>query len=161
MSASGYKRTFQGVCQRVRFAPDSGHKWLCRGMSAYDPKRTLTTLHLGWLLTPLCLPCDPPRASGRGLPAARTSGRERGRMWRRCRLRATFSLCSFSCAVCGAATTGAGDDADAGARRGTGALGGSGALAGAGTFGAATSALPPIVSLLLSRVSADGLSNLS
>ncbi len=27
----------------VRFAPKSGRKWLCRGMSAYDPKRTLVT----------------------------------------------------------------------------------------------------------------------
>ncbi len=26
----------------VRFTPTSGHKWLGRGMSAYDPKRTLT-----------------------------------------------------------------------------------------------------------------------
>jgi hypothetical protein len=25
-----------------RFAPESGHKWLWRGMSAYDPKRTFT-----------------------------------------------------------------------------------------------------------------------
>ncbi len=25
----------------VRFAPNSGHKWLWRWMSAYDPKRTL------------------------------------------------------------------------------------------------------------------------
>ncbi len=25
----------------VRFTPNSGHKWLCRGMSAYDPKRKL------------------------------------------------------------------------------------------------------------------------
>ncbi len=25
----------------VRFAPKSGHKWVCRGMSAYDPERTL------------------------------------------------------------------------------------------------------------------------
>ncbi len=25
----------------VRFAPNSGHKWLWRGMSAFDPKRTL------------------------------------------------------------------------------------------------------------------------
>ena len=24
----------------VRLTPKSGHKWLCRGMSAYDPKRT-------------------------------------------------------------------------------------------------------------------------
>ena len=28
----------------VRLAPNSGHKWLGRGMSAFDPKRTLTTL---------------------------------------------------------------------------------------------------------------------
>ncbi len=33
------QRTFD-----VRLAPESGHKWLGRGMSAYDPKRTLTTL---------------------------------------------------------------------------------------------------------------------
>ena len=68
MSAFGYKRTCGGVRQRVRFtpvsrhsdvqkrlalnkqtldvrfAPKSGHKWLWHGMSAYDPKRTLTTL---------------------------------------------------------------------------------------------------------------------
>ncbi len=25
----------------VRFTPESGHKWLGRGMSAFDPKRTL------------------------------------------------------------------------------------------------------------------------
>ncbi len=25
----------------VRFAPNSGHKWVGRGMSAFDPKRTL------------------------------------------------------------------------------------------------------------------------
>ncbi len=64
MSASGYKRTCGEVRQRVRFAPESGHseaqerfglkkrtldvcfapesghKWVGRGMSAYDPKRT-------------------------------------------------------------------------------------------------------------------------
>ncbi len=61
MSAFGYKQTFQGVSQNVRFTPesghadaqerpglkkrtldvclhpDSGHEWLWRGMSAYDP----------------------------------------------------------------------------------------------------------------------------
>ncbi len=64
MSASGYKQTFQGVSQNVRFTPNSGHseaqerfglkkqtsnvrfapnsehKWVLRRMSAYDPKRT-------------------------------------------------------------------------------------------------------------------------
>ncbi len=33
---SGVKRTLD-----VRLAPNSRHKWLWRGMSAYDPKRTL------------------------------------------------------------------------------------------------------------------------
>ncbi len=28
----------------VRFAPNSGHKWVIEFMSAFDPKRTLTTL---------------------------------------------------------------------------------------------------------------------
>ncbi len=28
----------------VRFTPNSGHKWLWRGMSAFDPKRTLVKL---------------------------------------------------------------------------------------------------------------------
>ncbi len=64
MSAYGYKQTFGEVRQRVRFTPESGHseaqehfglkkrtldvrstpdsgrKWLWRGMSASDPKRT-------------------------------------------------------------------------------------------------------------------------
>jgi hypothetical protein len=68
MSAHGYKQTFQGVSQNVRFtpesrhsaaqerfglkkrksdvrlAPNSGHKWLGRGMSAFDPKRTLRVM---------------------------------------------------------------------------------------------------------------------
>ncbi len=37
------KRTFD-----VRLAPNSGHKWVLRRMSAYDPKRTLLALHLAW-----------------------------------------------------------------------------------------------------------------
>ena len=65
MSAFGYKRTFRGSLQNVRFTPESGHseaqewvglkkrtsnvcltpdsgrKWLWCGMSAYDPKRKL------------------------------------------------------------------------------------------------------------------------
>ncbi len=44
MSASGYKQTFRGLLANVRFTPNSGHKWLWCGMSAFDPKRTLTTL---------------------------------------------------------------------------------------------------------------------
>ncbi len=44
MSAHGYKQTFRGSRQRARFTPNSGHKLLWRWMSAYDPKRTLTTL---------------------------------------------------------------------------------------------------------------------
>ncbi len=28
----------------VRFTPESGHKWLGRGMSAYDPKRTFSRI---------------------------------------------------------------------------------------------------------------------
>jgi len=28
----------------VRFAPNSGHKWLGRGMSAFDPKRTYSLM---------------------------------------------------------------------------------------------------------------------
>ncbi len=28
----------------VRFAPESGHKWLGRGMSAFDPKRTFSLM---------------------------------------------------------------------------------------------------------------------
>ncbi len=64
MSAHGYKRTCGEVRERVRFTPQSGHseaqeqlglkertldvcftprsghKWLRRWMSAYDPKRT-------------------------------------------------------------------------------------------------------------------------
>ncbi len=28
----------------VRLAPNSGHKWLWLGMSAYDPKRALTAV---------------------------------------------------------------------------------------------------------------------
>ncbi len=41
MSAYGYKRTYSGQLANVRFTPKSGHKWLWRGMSAYDPKRPL------------------------------------------------------------------------------------------------------------------------
>ncbi len=64
MSTYGYKRTYRGQLVNVRFTPksrhseaqervglkkrtldvcftpESGHKWLGRGMSAYDPKRT-------------------------------------------------------------------------------------------------------------------------
>ncbi len=64
MSASGYKRTYGEVRQRVRFTPksghsdaqewvglkkrtlnvrftpNSGHKWVTEFMSAYDPQRT-------------------------------------------------------------------------------------------------------------------------
>ncbi len=40
MSAFGYKRTFTYTVIYVRFTPESGHKWLGRGMSAFDPKRT-------------------------------------------------------------------------------------------------------------------------
>jgi hypothetical protein len=40
MSASGYKRTYSGQLANVCFTPNSGRKWLCRGMSAFDPKRT-------------------------------------------------------------------------------------------------------------------------
>ncbi len=64
MSAFGYKQTSSGQLANVRFTPESGHseaqerlglkkrtsdvrfapnsgrKWLCRGMSAYDPKQT-------------------------------------------------------------------------------------------------------------------------
>ncbi len=29
-----------GYAANVRFAPNSGRKWVWRGMSAYDPKRT-------------------------------------------------------------------------------------------------------------------------
>ncbi len=66
MSAYGYKRTLWDRASNVRFTPESGHsdaqervglkkrtldvrfapesrhKWLWRGMSAYDPKRTLS-----------------------------------------------------------------------------------------------------------------------
>ncbi len=66
MSASGYKRTLWSAAWSVRFAPKSrhsdaqerlglekrtldvrlapksGHKRVCRGMSAFDPKRTFT-----------------------------------------------------------------------------------------------------------------------
>ncbi len=34
----GFKKQTFNVC----FAPESGRKWLCRGMSAFDPKRTLS-----------------------------------------------------------------------------------------------------------------------
>jgi hypothetical protein len=40
----GYKRTYSGHLANVCFTPNSGHKWLCCGMSAYDPKRTLENL---------------------------------------------------------------------------------------------------------------------
>jgi hypothetical protein len=30
----------------VRFAPNSGHKWVLRRMSAFDPKRTLARICL-------------------------------------------------------------------------------------------------------------------
>jgi hypothetical protein len=40
MSAFGYKRTYSGQLVNVRFTPESRHKWLWRGMSACDPKRT-------------------------------------------------------------------------------------------------------------------------
>ncbi len=40
MSAYGYKQTFRRSCRNVRFTPNSGHKRLCRGMSAFDPKET-------------------------------------------------------------------------------------------------------------------------
>ncbi len=33
----------------VRFTPESGHKWLGRGMSAFDPKRTLRVLKLAFV----------------------------------------------------------------------------------------------------------------
>ncbi len=39
----------------VRFTPESGHKWLGRGMSACDPKQTFTGI---WDVT-LCFPTDP------------------------------------------------------------------------------------------------------
>ncbi len=55
MSASGYKRTFRQVCQRVRFTPkkqtldvyltpESGRNWLWRWMSASDPEQTFVAL---------------------------------------------------------------------------------------------------------------------
>ncbi len=44
MSASGYKQTSRGQLANVCFTPNSGHKCLGRGMSAYDPKRTLAAL---------------------------------------------------------------------------------------------------------------------
>ncbi len=68
MPVFGYKRTFREVRQRVRFTPESGHseaqerlglkkrtlnvcfapdsgrKWLSRGMPAFDPKRTFAVL---------------------------------------------------------------------------------------------------------------------
>ncbi len=36
-SAHGFKRTLWGRASNVCFAPNSGHKWLGRGMSAFDP----------------------------------------------------------------------------------------------------------------------------
>ncbi len=41
MSPFGYTRTYSSQLTNVRFTPECGLKWLCRGMSAYDPKRTL------------------------------------------------------------------------------------------------------------------------
>ena len=73
MSASGYKQTFRRRRQRVRFTPESGHSEVqervglkkqilyvyfapksgrstgCRGMSAFDPKRTLGMIKC-WVL---------------------------------------------------------------------------------------------------------------
>ncbi len=43
MSASGYKQTCGGVSDYVRFTPNSGLNRVWRGMSAFDPKRTLVT----------------------------------------------------------------------------------------------------------------------
>ncbi len=72
MSAVGYKQTFIGQLANVRFTPESrhsdaqervglekrtfnvrltpnsGHKWLGRGMSAYDPFQTIAAI--GWAI---------------------------------------------------------------------------------------------------------------
>ena len=45
MSASGYKQTYSGQRANVRFAPESGPNWTLRGMSAFDPNRSLAFLY--------------------------------------------------------------------------------------------------------------------
>ncbi len=49
--------------------------WKAPPYHGAHPYRTLLALHLGWLLTPLCLPFGSPRASGHGPRAAHTCGR--------------------------------------------------------------------------------------
>ena len=44
MSALGHKQTSETHAHNVRFTPESGHKTLHAGMSAFDPKRTLDNL---------------------------------------------------------------------------------------------------------------------
>ncbi len=75
MSVYGYKRTFWAGDDYVRFTPESGHseaqerrglkkqtfdvrfapksgrQWVWRGMSAFDPKRTLTGFTLNQLIS--------------------------------------------------------------------------------------------------------------